>query len=154
MSDDTPVQDGAPAAAPVDQAPAQASPPPDPAFVAAIAQAVAAAMAPPPSPAPLSPASVPTPAAAAPADEQPAEPAYKPGSLAVHTYDHFGRTAHQVLLVVGTYQAPITDRAGQITGHQARLRLLPVGVAHETADLPADAEQLVPADEFDWEDAA
>lgn len=154
MSDDTPVQDAAPAAAPVDQAPAQASPAPDPAFVAAIAQAVAAAMAPPPSPAPVSPASVPTSAAAQPADEQPDVPAYKPGSLAVHTYDHFGHTAHQVLLVVGTYQAPITDRTGQVTGHQARLRLLPIGVAHETADLPADAEQLVPADEFDWEDAA
>ena len=162
MSDET-TQDSA-AAAPVDQTPAQASPAVDPALVAAVAGALIG---------PLKAALVGDgPAAAAPVDQAPAAPTakqatsdqtgapldepaahYKPGSLAIHEYEHLGRRHRQVMLVVGVYEQEVTDpKTGAVTGTQQRLRMLPVGAADAYADLPAD--ELVAADAFDWEAAA
>jgi hypothetical protein len=158
LSDET-TQDSA--AAPVDQAPAQASPAVDPALVSAVAGALIG---------PLKAALVgdgPPAAASAPVDQGPAaasgpanaaavdQPAasYKPGSLAIYEHDHFGKTKRQIMLVVGVYDEQITDpRTGAVTGTQPRLRMLPIGAADAYADLPAD--ELVPADSFDWEAAA
>jgi len=174
MSEDTPVvQDtppgtavDSPAAAPVDQAPAAAAAAVDPATIAAITQAVAAALRPDPGPAPVTPTSLPSPAApssststtavaAQPGEEVPYSELFKPGSLAVHTYDHFGRQTHQVLLVTGTYQADVLDKRGNPTGEkQDRVRFLVVGTANDAGDLPADADELLPASQFDWENEA
>ena len=143
-----------PAAAPVDQAPAELSAR-DHALIAA---AVGALNKPAPAPAPVTPTTLPTPAAAQGdenADERPYSEVFKPGSIAVHTYDHFGRETHQVLLVLGTYQAQVLDKRGNPTGQmQDRVRFLPIGTANGAGDLPADAPELLPADEFDWEDPA
>lgn len=161
MSED--VQDTVPTA-PVDQAPTAAAVTLDPATAAAIAQVVVTAMqaANPPAP-PVTPVDVPAPKAARalaapaaePVDEVPYTEVFKPGSLAVHTYDHFGRTRHQIMLVVDVYQVPVVDpRTAQVTGVQDRVRMLQLGVADELADLPADAPALLPAAEFYAEDAA
>jgi hypothetical protein len=152
MSDETlttPV-DQAPAV-PVDQAPA-AAPIAD---VAAFARALLSEMrtantppyatsAAPPAPAPAAPTS---PSSPAPVDAAAAVSKYKPGSLAIYEYDHFGRTVYQVMLVIGVYSVP--DAAGAV---QERLRMLPLGTTHAYADLPTD--QVTPADAFDWEAAA
>lgn len=103
------------------------------------------------------PASAPVdqPPTPAPAPEVPYAEVFKPGSLAVHTYDHFGRETHQVLLVLSTYQVELTDKQGRKTGEiQDRVRFLPIGVANEAGDLPADAPELLPASEFDWQEPA
>jgi hypothetical protein len=161
MSDDTQVQDtppqtadNSPAAAPVDQAGALSA-----REQALINAAVAAALNK-PGPAPVSPTSVPTSGAAAakaPAeqsgDEQPYSEVFKAGSLAVHTYDHFGRETHQVLVVLGTYEVDVLDKRGNPTGaRQTRVKFLPIGTASQAGDLPADAPELLPADAFDWEE--
>lgn len=159
MSDDTlQVQDTPPDTAVNSPA---AAPAVDPAFAAAIAQAVVAALKPDPGAAPVTPTTVPTPkgisaaAAADPADEPPYSEVFKAGSLAVHTYDHFGRETHQILLVLGTYDVPVTDKRGNPTGAtQTRVRFLPVGTANGAGDLPADAPELLPASGFDWEEPA
>ena|SRR6185437_2314563 len=166
MSDDTPqvqdtppgTADNSPAAAPVDQAPAAELSARDQALIAA---AVAALNKPDPGPAPVTPTTVPTAAtstaaAAEPVDEEvPYSELFKPGSLAVHTYDHFGRQTHQVLLVLGTYQTDVLDKRGNPTGEkQDRVRFLPVGTANDAGDLPADAPELLPASEFNWEEPA
>jgi|GEM_PF-4318575 len=169
MSEDTPAAE---ADTPPDTADNQnspvtpaAAPAFDPAVAAAIAQAVVAALKPDPGPAPITPTTLPAPAAASsatsstaaaePVDEVPYSELFKPGSLAVHTYDHFGRQTHQVLLVLGTYQVDVTDKRGNPTGEkQDRVRFLPVGTANEAGDLPADAPELLPASQFDWETEA
>lgn len=165
MSDDTPqVQDAPPDTA----VNSPAAPAIDPATAAAIAQAVIAGLQAnqPPAPAPVTPTTVPaaatavassatSSAAADPVDEPPYSEVFKPGSLAVHTYDHFGRETHQVLLVLGTYQTPKLDKRGNPTGEmQDRVRFLPVGTANGAGDLPADAPELLPANQFDWEEPA
>ncbi len=156
MSDETTVDT---AAAPVDQAPAQASPAVDPALVQAVAGALigplkAALVGDGPAPAaPVdqAPAAAPQPQDAAPVDQAAAD--YKPGSLAIYEHDHFGHTKRQIMLVVGVYDQEITDpRTGAVTGTQHRLRMLPIGAADAYADLPAD--ELTPAASFDWEAAA
>lgn len=85
--------------------------------------------------------------APAPADAAPAPATYKPGDVALYQVSHLGREHYQAMLVLDTYTA--TDAKGQAV---PKLRLLPLGRAHEHAELPAD--QVIPASAFDWEHAA
>ena len=161
MTDDTTVDTAA--AAPVDQAPAPAPAAPTAVDVAraVLDQLRAEGAAPYPwggdAPSPTSQAVKAFVApAAAPQDAAPLdEPAavYKPGFLAIYEHDHFGKTRRQIMLVVGVYEQEITDpKTGAVTGTQQRLRMLPIGAVDAYADLPAD--ELTPADSFDWEAAA
>ena len=142
--------------APVDQAPAQASPGAAQLDVGATLGALLPVLQriadrqPQASPAP---AAAPVDAAPAP-DEVPAAAAdYKPGSVAVYTHEHYGRTVHQLLLVVGVYTEQVPQKDGSVL-EQPRIRALPLGAAKETADMPVGYEGLTPASAFDWESAA
>jgi hypothetical protein len=88
-----------------------------------------------------------TTAAPAPVDAAAAPATYKPGDVALYQVSHLGREHYQAMLVLDTYTA--TDAKGQAV---PKLRLLPLGRAHEHAELPAD--QVIPASAFDWEHAA
>lgn len=142
------------APAPVDQAPAQASPAPASVDVGAtlaallpVLQNLADRQSKPTAAAAAAPVDAPpAPAPAAAAD-------YAPGTVAVYTHDHYGRTVHQLLIVVGTYTVDVPQKDGS-TLTQHRVRALPLGSAKETADMPVDYEGLAPASAFDWEATA